>query len=176
MSHFDPFCPFQIQDTFGAPSSLAFCAGKTWVTGGFPPQQPSKAESVSMKCHHLMEFAPLQLKSMHNDKIIQLVSIRKWYPSLSVGICTPTGWATDRLSVRPFVVPSTGLTHAKLVSLTSPCCSGWPAPMNTQGQQRELSSDGCADFKNAYELLTLRALKISMFHKTFIFQCMGKIF
>ena len=25
----------------------------------------------------------------------------------------------------------TGLTHAKLVSLTSPCCSGWPAPMNT---------------------------------------------
>ena len=26
-------------------------------------------------------------------------------------------------------------------------CSGWPAPMNTpQGQQRELSSDGCADF------------------------------
>ena len=42
---------------------------------------------------------------------------------------------------------STGLTHAKLVSLTSPCCSGWPAPMNTpQGQQRELSSDVCADF------------------------------
>ena len=41
----------------------------------------------------------------------------------------------------------TGLTHAKLVSLTIPCCSGWPAPMNTpQGQQRELSSDVCADF------------------------------
>ena len=41
----------------------------------------------------------------------------------------------------------TGLTHAKLVSLTSPCCSGWLAPMNTlkanNGQQ---SSDGCADF------------------------------
>ena len=31
-------------------------------------------------------------------------------------------------------------------------------------------------FENAYELLTLRALKISMFHKTFNFQCMGKIF
>ena len=32
---------------------------------------------------------------------------------------------------------ATGLTHAKLVSLTSPWCSGWPAPMNTpQGQQR----------------------------------------
>ena len=24
---------------------------------------------------------------------------------------------------------STGLTHARLVSLTSPCCSGWPAPI-----------------------------------------------
>ena len=31
-------------------------------------------------------------------------------------------------------------------------------------------------FNNAYELLTLRALKISMFHKRFIYQCMGKIF
>ena len=28
-------------------------------------------------------------------------------------------------------VPTTGPTHAKLVSLTSPCCSGWPCPMNT---------------------------------------------
>ena len=36
-----------------------------------------------------------------------------------------------------WMLPCTGLTHAKLVSLTSPCCSGWPAPMNTpQGQQR----------------------------------------
>ena len=25
-------------------------------------------------------------------------------------------------------IAATGLTHAKLVSLTSPCCSGWPAP------------------------------------------------
>ena len=29
------------------------------------------------------------------------------------------------------VILITGPTHAKLVSLTSPCCSGWPAPMNT---------------------------------------------
>ena len=28
-------------------------------------------------------------------------------------------------------VKSTGPTHAKLVSLTSPCCSRWPCPMNT---------------------------------------------
>ena len=28
-------------------------------------------------------------------------------------------------------ISTTGPTHAKLVSLTSPCCSGWPAPMNT---------------------------------------------
>ena len=31
-------------------------------------------------------------------------------------------------------------------------------------------------FKNAYELLNLRALKISILHKNCIFQCMGKIF
>ena len=36
--------------------------------------------------------------------------------------------------------------------------------------------DSGGRFKNAYELLTLRALKISMFHKRFTFQCMGKIF
>ena len=46
-----------------------------------------------------------------------------------------------------FTAQTTCLTHAKLVSLTSPCCSGWPAPLNTsQGQQRELSSNGCVDF------------------------------
>ena len=31
-------------------------------------------------------------------------------------------------------------------------------------------------FKNAIELLNLRALKISMLNKSHIFQCMGKIF
>ena len=31
-------------------------------------------------------------------------------------------------------------------------------------------------FKNTYELLDLRALKISKLHKNHIFQCMGKIF
>ena len=31
-------------------------------------------------------------------------------------------------------------------------------------------------FKNAYELLNLRALEISMLYKNHIFQCMGKIF
>ena len=31
-------------------------------------------------------------------------------------------------------------------------------------------------FKNAYEPLILRALKISMLYKNHIFQCMGKIF
>ena len=31
-------------------------------------------------------------------------------------------------------------------------------------------------FKNTYELLNLRALKISKLHKNHIFQCMGKIF
>ena len=35
---------------------------------------------------------------------------------------------------------------------------------------------GGGGFKNAYELLKLRALKISIFYKNDIFQCIGKIF
>ena len=57
-----------------------------------------------------------------------------------------TMWAKGQMAC-VMEIQTTGLTHAKLVSLTSPCCCGWPAPMNTpQGQQRELSRDGCADF------------------------------
>ena len=37
-----------------------------------------------------------------------------------------------------------------------------------------LAPGGC--FKNVYELLNLRALKIPTFYKNFIFQCMDKIF
>ena len=36
--------------------------------------------------------------------------------------------------------------------------------------------DSGGRFKNAYELLNLRALKISMLYKICSFQCMGKIF
>ena len=48
---------------------------------------------------------------------------------------------------RDSVVPRTSLAHAKLLSLTSPCCRGRPTPTKTpQGQKRELGNDGCADF------------------------------
>ena len=35
---------------------------------------------------------------------------------------------------------------------------------------------GGGGVKNAYELLNLRALRISILHQSHIFQCMGKIF
>ena len=35
-----------------------------------------------------------------------------------------------------FMESPTSLTHAKLMSLTSPCCSGWPTQVSTQDQQR----------------------------------------
>ena len=45
---------------------------------------------------------------------------------------------------------------------------GWPSSLTyTSPGER---------FKNTYELLNLRALKISKLHKNHIFQCMGKIF
>ena len=40
---------------------------------------------------------------------------------------------------------------------------------------RIYASSSGGRFKNAYELLNLRALKISIFYKNHIFQCMGKI-
>ena len=50
-----------------------------------------------------------------------------------------------------------------------------------QWQMYEISKFGSqrtpgGRFKNTYELLNLRALKISKLHKNHIFQCMGKIF
>ena len=63
-------------------------------------------------------------------------------------------------------INATGLTHAKLVSQTSPCCSGWPAPMNTpQGQQRELSSDGCADLNAWLESDLVLIINFNSTHK-----------
>ena len=48
------------------------------------------------------------------------------------------------------------------------------APIHLQLFMGYLESGG--RFKNVYELLNLRALKISMLFKNHIFQCMGKIF
>ena len=75
---------------------------------------------------------------------------------------TPYSWVPRE---RPSCL-TTGLTHAKLVSLTSPCCSGWPAPMNNpQGQQRELSSDGCADFNAWLESDLVLIINFNSTHK-----------
>ena len=61
-------------------------------------------------------------------------------------------------------------------------------PICTQGMQRTWGPEAGTiivtgpyykeqgRFKNVYELLNLRALKISMLYKTRIFQCMGKKF
>ena len=57
-----------------------------------------------------------------------------------------------------------GLTHC--IVILCPQGSNW--------QYNSIGSGG--RFKNTYELLNLRALKISKLHKNHIFQCMGKIF
>ena len=48
--------------------------------------------------------------------------------------------------------------------------------MNSKVYLCKLCSGPGGRFKTAYELLNLRALKISMLYKNCIFQCMGKIF
>ena len=83
-----------------------------------------------------------------------LSKVLKWWNTTDVGAAIEV------------MVCYTGLTHAKLVSLTSPCCSGWSAPMNTsQGQQRELSSDGCADFNAWLESDLVLIINFNFTHK-----------
>ena len=61
---------------------------------------------------------------------------------------------------------TTGLTHAKLVSLTSPCCSGWLAPMNTlKANNGQHSSDGCADFNAWLESDLVLIINFNSTHK-----------
>ena len=46
-----------------------------------------------------------------------------------------------------YIWAQASLTPSHCPCMNSPYCSDWPAPMKTpQDQQRELSSDGCADF------------------------------
>ena len=53
----------------------------------------------------------------------------------------------------------------KCLMCSQHCCHWYPGAKAPGGR-----------FKNTYELLNLRALKISKLHKNHIFQCMGKIF
>ena len=73
------------------------------------------------------------------------------------GMCSLGGLNRD-LEHRP---------HSRqVVSLTSLCCSGWPAPMNTpQGQQRELGSDGRADFNAWLESDLVLMINFNPTHK-----------
>ena len=61
----------------------------------------------------------------------------------------------------------------QLESYLGYCCTG-PLFSRANEQRKWLCWRG--PFKNAYELLNLRALKISMLYKKHIFQCLGNIF
>ena len=70
----------------------------------------------------------------------------------------------------------------KGTSLTLLQVLGWPGTVWCQDicwhcdDKFQVKHMGLGAFKNAYELLNLRALKISMLYKNRIFQCMGMIF
>ena len=59
--------------------------------------------------------------------------------------------------------------HPSILSFFATNIPSWVLPQSWH-------TDLGGRFNNAYELLHLRALKISMLYKTHIFQCMGKIF
>ena len=67
--------------------------------------------------------------------------------------------------------------NLKMSSLSSVKCQLSSSSLNVMSVSVSVSIKGPGGrFKNAYELLNLRALKISMLYKNYIFQCMGKIF
>ena len=107
-----------------------------------------------------------------------------------------------KLFLLPFVGPGELVIHDLLlfqsctVTIISLCfILSYPIKSFTGGKPRVYEDLGVVDhsiycwlcahplqecsrgrFKNTYELLNLRALKISKLHKNHIFQCMGKIF
>ena len=85
------------------------------------------------------------LKSIHSHSILWHTDSHR----LGVSLCYSTTSSITGKSVRHLewvrntcccieVLPR--VTHAKLVSLTSPCCSGWPAPMYSAHDWRAATS------------------------------------
>ena len=94
--------------------SLALCAGNPPVTDGFPSERASEAE---LWCFFWCQ--PVQTTEQTLEKQI--------FP-LAASIPNNMNYLIRHDHHRP--------QSAKLMPLTSPYCSGWPATMNTQGQQR----------------------------------------
>ena len=93
-------------------ASLAFVPGiHRW-----PVNSPNK-RPVTRKCFHLMTSSWY----LHSG----------FWLSPDPAAAVPVASADLVLRSEQVVDEITGPTHAKLVSLTSPCCSRWPCPMNT---------------------------------------------
>ena len=84
------------------------------------------------------------------SRLISNTDVMTFHWNRSVGslTCSPCGqWVKLFIESHQVSGLLTGPTHAKLVSLTSPCCSGWPAPMNTlKANNGPLGSVGYAGF------------------------------
>ena len=109
-------------------------------------------------CDAIVMLSYVQGNSIQNaiwstKRRVKLITGRPWN-LLVVMRCEQFGSKSDSKFVMLLLyfalntpVVSTGPTHAKLVSLTEPCCSGWPAPMNTlKANNGPLGSVGCAGF------------------------------
>ena len=75
---------------------------------------------------------------------------------------------TEKITLKIFRI-------SELNILTMGCKDMWKADENSTRLTLPAQRPG-RHFKNTYELLNLRALKISMSYKNHIFQCMGQIF
>ena len=83
-----------------------------------------------------------------------------------------TAYGADVIRHSCSVKPEQQLREEK-GGLTDVAHNSWWHMKNSKRWDKSLSSKSGGRFKNAYELLNLRAVKISMLHKNCIFQCMG---
>ena len=82
---FGLFCPFHITHLMRCLQWHCVLEIHWWIQW-IPSQQASCVEGVSIIRRHPLALASLWFKSVQNDKIIQWISISKWYFPISVCI------------------------------------------------------------------------------------------
>ena len=115
----------------------------------------------------------------YTTKVCQVCVIFTWHRRTKVSrsatltaivLRYPTAW-------RDFPVRNT-MSTGKLKNMKFNVSHFWGEQRPTKNSEDRIATmfGPGGRFKNTYELLNVRALKISKLHKNHIFQCMGKIF
>ena len=125
----------------------AWILGRTWLMHGWWCSRSLSQRNISSYDILYVDDGPSMGKI---SSCLCPPNIAQWLqmkPFLLPQMISARKWLISKAFPAILSVAITGPTHAKLVSLTSPCCSGWPCPMNTlKANNGPLGSGGCAGF------------------------------